>query len=1004
MEKVNFKIVSDIACEVYIDNTLVSNIMKNQIEVLSLVPGEYWIKCVGAYDSKCYIEEMINISSPIVKRINFKSLIDSNTEWTKDSNFVYNPEKKAYYHRATGKIISNPQCEYEEGGDFFYGSALVKKNGKWGRIDKYGNEITPCEYTDPDLRIKELVPYKYTSIEDFSEGLAIVRSEENLFGFIQDDGKEVIPCVHEWCYSFKDGYAIVRRNKKWFLIDKLGNKTKDLDGFDSISMESNLLPLGLIKVSNARMHGFIDFKGNLIISCIYQDIIPLSKHLLKVKFDGKWGIVSITGRVILPCIYDIIEDLTTGLYKFRASGQYGIIREDGVVISPCKYANIEDFVDGIAKIHVLENIKNRSYKYGYIDKNGVEIIPALYDSIYKFINGRAPIYKDGKWGLIDVSGKEIIPCQYKSLSSFVEGIAIIENSDGKYGAIDSNGDILISCKYDKFHHFNQGIAIVAKDNIWGAIDITENIIIPFQFEYISSLNNDIAIVRNNNKYGLVNSKGEEIIECKYDYIKDFDSGYAKVVMFTKPRHSNCDFESRVGLIDNKGNEIIPCIYDHIGDIDIINSEVFVKHGYVDLKSGIYEYTASKFSIRKVPCLHSKHIIHIKEIKDTWDKYNTSTTYSLISPTGDIIIKNSKNITEHSKNTFIVNINNKEGIADEHGNTIIPCIFDKIHSYKDGVACGSVGTYHRTFKCLQNNNVNITKPILSDFHDGLAKIGAHPDYGKFGYIDIDGNVVIPQIYYRADDFINGLARVAKEANGEIKWGYIDTSGTEVIQCQYDVLDIFCEGYAAMRLGEKSGFIDTKGRVVILPIYDTVLPFKEGYAGVKLNNKWHFIDKNGIKLSYNTYDDVRSFCEGRAYVGIEHDRKYWCYYDEDGGDSGEDIIYKCGFIDITGKEITPITFSNVSDFTDGMAIVERDEKLGIIDLTGTELVPCIIDNINYIGGHFEIQDRESDWDIFNVNNECILLLKYYKILYPTNYDNIFKIRKGDLWGLIQHRKKS
>jgi hypothetical protein len=477
-------------------------------------------------------------------------------------------------------------------------------------------------------------------------------------------------------------------------------------------------------------------------------------------------------------------------------------------------------------------------------------------------------------------------------------------------------------------------------------------------------------------------------------------------MFTKPRHSNCDFKSRVGLIDNKGNEILPCIYDHIGDIDIINSKVFVKNGYVDLKSGVYEYYASNknISIREVSCLHSKHIIHIKEIKDTWGKYNTSTTYSLISPTGDIIIKNSKKITEYSKDTFLVNINNKEGIADEHGNTIIPCIFNKIHSYKDGVASGSVGMYyHRTFKCLQNNNVNITKPILSDFHDGLAKIGNHPDYGKFGYIDIDGNVVIPQIYSQADDFNNGLARVGKGNRWEIKWGYIDTIGTEVIQCQYDELDIFCEGYAAMRLGGKCGFIDTKGRVVIPPIYDTVLPFKEGYAGVKLNNKWHFINKNGIKLSYKTYDDVRSFCEGRAYVGIEHERKYWSYCDEDGGDSGEDIIYKCGFIDITGKEITTITFSNVRDFTDGLAIVERDGKMGIIDITGTEIVPCIIDNINYTDGHFEIQDRDSDWDIFNVNNECISLLKYYKILYSTNYDEIFKIRKGDVWGLIQHSNK-
>ncbi|MDR2026400.1 MAG: WG repeat-containing protein, partial [Prevotellaceae bacterium] len=51
---------------------------------------------------------------------------------------------------------------------------------------------------------------------------------------------------------------------------------------------------------------------------------------------------------------------------------------------------------------------------------------------------------------------------------------------------------------------------------------------------------------------------------------------------------------------------------------------------------------------------------------------------------------------------------------------------------------------------------------------------------------------------------------------------------------------------------------------------------------------------------------------------------------------------GFIDKTGKEVTPCIYDHTEDFSEGLKIVDRDDKRGFIDKTGKEVIPCIYDD--------------------------------------------------------------
>lgn len=90
-------------------------------------------------------------------------------------------------------------------------------------------------FEDVEAKIEELQLYRieednsYTYLntyEDIEEGIedgyfAVKRND--LYGFINANGDEVIKPQYEEYRSFSDRYAIVRKNKKWGLIDKQNN-------------------------------------------------------------------------------------------------------------------------------------------------------------------------------------------------------------------------------------------------------------------------------------------------------------------------------------------------------------------------------------------------------------------------------------------------------------------------------------------------------------------------------------------------------------------------------------------------------------------------------------------------------------------------------------------------------------------------------------------------------------------------------------------------------------
>ena len=93
---------------------------------------------------------------------------------------------------------------YDNAYSFSEGLALVKKAIKWGYVDKNG---------------KEVIPFSYDDAYSFSEGLALVKKAIK-WGYVDKNGKEVIPFSYDDACSFSEGLARVYKDGKWGFIYK----------------------------------------------------------------------------------------------------------------------------------------------------------------------------------------------------------------------------------------------------------------------------------------------------------------------------------------------------------------------------------------------------------------------------------------------------------------------------------------------------------------------------------------------------------------------------------------------------------------------------------------------------------------------------------------------------------------------------------------------------------------------------------------------------------------
>lgn len=226
----------------------------------------------------------------------------------------------------------------------------------------------------------------FDSIYDLYEDRRLVREAYSYkrpspykWGYLNSEGRIVIPCEFAIGTSFLNGKALVTKlneigRKQNFFIDKNGVEIRKIGEYDLT----------------------IQFKDGLSW----------------VKKDNLWGLINQDGDEICKPQYIEYKDFCNDIAIVRNSEYYyGFINSEGNEIMDFKYIDIQDFKNGaaIAKINGIDN----QFCFVLISESGQELTSQSYLSIDEFENGYAKVMNNReKYGFINRSGEEKIPCKY----------------------------------------------------------------------------------------------------------------------------------------------------------------------------------------------------------------------------------------------------------------------------------------------------------------------------------------------------------------------------------------------------------------------------------------------------------------------------------------------------------------------------------------------------------------------------------------------------------------
>ena len=95
-----------------------------------------------------------------------------------------------------------------------------------------------------------------------------------------------------------------------------------------IQMQSDYL----IKAKLNGKWGYIDYKGNVFIKLVYDEIDQPWNGMIMVKKDGKSGYFNDKGKLVIPCKYDLANPFTeAGKAMIMLDGKNGVVSKDGSV-------------------------------------------------------------------------------------------------------------------------------------------------------------------------------------------------------------------------------------------------------------------------------------------------------------------------------------------------------------------------------------------------------------------------------------------------------------------------------------------------------------------------------------------------------------------------------------------------------------------------------------------------------------------------------------------------
>lgn len=828
------------------------------------------------------------------------------------------------YIHCQGSLMPMPSG-YDWVSDFKNGIADTFNGKNQGHINLDFQKVVQIQSGDEKRYVLLPAIYSY-AIDSEYEYIQVVK--EDLMGIIDSHGKEIIPTIYTLVDIIYDSklnlYRFICYRKDESEVHenyrgKYGVGYTDI--YDNLGNKLNSIP-----ISNPVYLGFGFFR----INCEEEKI-----KRIRPNYNGEFEKLNFQ---IINSQCNLISEL-----KFSEVLRFGENRE-------CSTPHMED-EDAPYAIFMRGDTWGAMNSLGEIVLQGIETwfsikdIPSLMFS------------KNSSPQLFNIEDFKVpFNHNYKSLEYVGYGL-FLATTDKSY--LDNKWDKEGSTYVDIFNHQlapASGRVSEIKNNLFistisgtaiylrAVINIHGEIIIPYS-NYDFEIHNNFILAKNRSNTMLYSLNGNIIVsneKYRAHKFEDFLDRFIKIT-FTGWMYKN------VILIDLTGKVIYDneyCDYELIlpGLLKIKKyisdePEYFLGDFYGNiLTKGYLQIDIYKNGLCRV--CNTRHT--------GYNEYSGNPTYSrfygVIKITGEEVIPikyrsveifEKENLIKTSvgdmtyNGRFITFYDSPEGktqlILDAKYDYCLPFDNEYAITYVDN-KCGIIDTLGKEiFPIICSKIVNIKKYIYK------LKIN-----GLWGIFDINRGLIIPNRYYKIEDFDNNIAKVIFSKSSDIRYYGLISLNEELIKPIYSVLRILtgtvvacayggeagfaakwclfniderqtinlasnisyvgnlsegliricidgspCRGdHATFIIGGRWGYMNINGSVSITPQYNRCLDFLDNLGPVKQGQRWGFINHDGDIVVPFEYDEVEN--KGDHYIGIkiENNEKLGYRYDKNG----------------------------------------------------------------------------------------------------------------------------
>lgn len=336
-------------------------------------------------------------------------------------------------------------------------------------------------------------------------------------------------------------------------------------------------------------------------------------------------------------------------------------------------------------------------------------------------------------------------------------------------------------------------------------------------------------------------------------------------------------------------------------------------------------------------------------------------------------------TDFYKEYANVVIDGKYGIIDKFGKTILFDRYDKIFWHNDSLGIAQKDSLLGFINIDGDEVIPIMYEEVSFFNEGFAGISLN---GKRNFVDksnqllfsdsitVERKKLFPNFIIDSLLIYEGKCSSLDTIN---KFGIINIGSHKLTQPCYELIfGNFHEGICHIKKDKKHGYIDKSGNEIIEAIYNWTGKHREGFIPVLMERKWGYINYQGEEVIDFQFDSAKEFYSGLALVNK-------------GG--------KSLYINTDGETILELNNIRPSQyhwkFQEGLAVAKEGNSEIYINIKGEKQFDKIFDKArNFVDGYACVKVN-SKWGVINKKGEFIIEPEYDEI---WNYkDDMFRAMK-------------